>query len=37
MPSNDGEAPAMNGAWMAAEILATSPSSSTSGGEWSNW
>ena len=32
-----GAAPVMKGAWAAAATLAISPSSSTSGGEWSKW
>ena len=32
-----GAAPEMNGAWAAAEILASSDRSSTSGGLWSKW
>ena len=35
MPITVGEAAEMNGACMAAEIFAISPSSSTSGGDWS--
>ena len=33
--NTEGEAPAINGAWAAAEILAIEPSNSTSGGVWS--
>ena len=32
-----GLAPVIKGAWAAAAILDISPSSSTSGGEWSKW